>query len=59
MKKKYVPAKLEVLMAEAIDVITSSVIVPPEEPGGDTPGGSSSGGSGTGGTYNPDAWAGI
>ncbi len=63
MKKKYVPAELEIFMLGTGDVIASSVEIPGGDSGenpGENPGGNTSGGgSGTGGNYNPDGWMGI
>lgn len=53
MKKKYVPAELEIVMAEICDVITSSMILPePEGPEIPTP-------DVDGGGHNQDGWIGI
>ena len=62
MKKKYVPAELEIVMAEICDVITTSIIQPePENPGqggegGETGGGTGGTGSGIGGGWNDAGW---
>lgn len=60
MKKKYMPAELEILLVEACDVITTSV-VQPEDPeqggeGGGTGGSTSGTGSGIGGGWNNAGW---
>ena len=62
MKKKYMPADIELLRISACDVIALSPELP-ENPegggtGGETPGGST-GGSGIGNNYNQDGWMGI
>lgn len=59
MKKKYVPAELEILLTEVCDVITSSLVQPePEDPeqGGETGGGTGGTGSGIGGGWNDAGW---
>ena len=63
MKKKYVPAELEIVLAEECDVITTSVILPenPEQggeggEGGETGGSTSGTGSGIGGGWNDAGW---
>lgn len=60
MKKKYIPADIEILLISSCDAIAVSVEIPSEpEDGGDNEGNTGSSGSGTGGTYNPNGWVGI
>lgn len=59
MKKKYMPAELEIVEFSTCDVITTSIVEPPQEPGGSGTGGGSttSGTTGIGSTYDDDAWS--
>lgn len=65
MKKKYIPADIEILLISSCDAIAVSVEIPSEPEdggeggGGTVEGGTGSSGSGTGGTYNPNGWMGI
>ena len=60
MKKKYTPAEIEMILVGTCDVITTSLIEPPEqeEPGegGGDAGGTGSSGSGIGGNWNQAGW---
>ena len=51
MKKKYLPAELEIILFNQ-DVITTSIPEDPEDPANPENGG----GSGIGGGYNPGGW---
>ena len=67
MKKKYIPADIELLIIGSRDVIAVSIEVPSEpegggaggEGGGNTPGGNIPSGGIGGGNYGGDSWMGL